>query len=150
MIKRLFITLTLMCMALCAYAGHNIKIDFRNGSTMFFTLNSKPTVSFQNRCLEVNKDSKITFSFDDIVNYHSSEMAGASSHNSLNILLVNNETLQVKNAHPGSTIAVTSATGSVAFKSKVGSDGKVNIQMPNRAGVYTLSAGYQSFKIIRK
>lgn len=152
MIKRFIITLFLTYLAINSFAGHNLKIDFRNGSSIVFILNNKPTLSFQNRCLEVNKDTKTTFSFDDIVNYHVTESMGTSIHNSssLNILLVNNETLQVKNAHPGSSISLTSATGNVVSKAKIGPDGKADVKIPDRAGVFVLSAGFQSLKIIRK
>lgn len=155
MIKRLITSLAFICLVLGAYAYSNqLKMEFKNGSSIGFSMSSKPNLSFQNHCLVVNKDAKTAFSFEDILIYHLKEN-GLSEANkrysdALNIILINDGTLQIQNAHPGSTIALTAINGAVVSKTKVGVDGKVNVNMPSKAGTYTLSAGFQSFKIIRK
>jgi hypothetical protein len=56
----------------------------------------------------------------------------------------------VQNAQPNLTVSLVSISGSVLSQTKADADGKATISMPNTAGVYVLSTGNQSFKIIRK
>jgi hypothetical protein len=56
----------------------------------------------------------------------------------------------VQNAQPNLTVSLVSISGSVLSQTKADADGKASIVIPNKAGVYVLSTGNQSFKIIRK
>jgi hypothetical protein len=68
----------------------------------------------------------------------------------LQIVWIDNETIEVQNAQPNLTVSLVSISGSVLSQTKADADGKATISMPNTAGVYVLSTGNQSFKIIRK
>ncbi|MEE0996010.1 MAG: T9SS type A sorting domain-containing protein, partial [Paludibacteraceae bacterium] len=63
---------------------------------------------------------------------------------------IDNETVEVQNAQPNLTVSLVSISGSVLSQTKADADGKAAIVIPNKAGVYMLSTGNQSFKIIRK
>lgn len=70
--------------------------------------------------------------------------------NSLVIVWVDDNTIEVQNATPGSEVSLTAVNGMVVSKNKVDLDGKATVKVSNNAGVYIISADKQSFKIIRK
>jgi hypothetical protein len=155
MIKRLFTSLFLIGLTLGTYAEVKyMTIEMKNGSKISFLLNDNPVITYQSESLVVNNDAKNTYSFEDVKNYHFTEMdeSGVDNlpANDLRIVWVDDETIGVQNALPNSTIAITAINGVVISQTKADADGKATIKMPQKAGVYVISAGKQSFKIIRK
>lgn len=155
MIKRLFSTLFLIALAFGAYAEVKyMTIEMKNGSMISFLLADNPVITYQSESLVVNNDAKTTYSFEDVKNYHFTESdesgVDALPANDLRIVWVDDETIGVQNALPNSTIAITAINGVVVSQTKTDVDGKSTVRMPNKAGVYVLSVGKQSFKIIRK
>ena len=155
MIKRLITTLSLTCLALGIHAEVKyMTIEMKNGSKISFLLNDNPVITYQSESLVVNNDAKNTYSFEDVKNYHFTEMdeSGVDNlpANDLRIVWVDDETIGVQNALPNSTIAITAINGVVISQTKTDADGKSTVRMPNKTGVYVISAGKQSFKIIRK
>lgn len=155
MIKRLITTLSLICLALGAYAeAKYMTIEMVNGSRISFLLADNPVITYQNGSLVVNNDTKTTYSFDDVKNYHFTESndsgVDALNANELRLVWIDNETIEVQNAQPNLTISLVSINGSVLSQTTADTDGKATISISNEAGVYMLSTGNQSFKIIRK
>lgn len=155
MIKRLFTSLFLIGLTLGTYAEVKyMTIEMKNGSKISFLLADNPVITYQSESLVVNNDAKNTYSFEDVKNYHFTEMdeSGVDNlpANDLRIVWVDNETIGVQNALPNSTIAITAINGVVISQTKTDADGKSTVRMPNKTGVYVISAGKQSFKIIRK
>ena len=155
MIKRLFTSLFLIGLTLGTYAEVKyMTIEMKNGSKISFLLADNPVITYQSESLVVNNDPKNSYSFEDVKNYHFTEMneSGVDNlpANDLRIVWVDDETIGVQNALPNSTIAITAINGVVVSQTKTDVDGKSTVRMPNKAGVYVLSVGKQSFKIIRK
>lgn len=155
MIKRLFTSLFLIGLTLGTYAEVKyMTIEMKNGSKISFLLADNPVITYQSESLVVNNDAKNTYSFEDVKNYHFTEMdeSGVDNlpANDLRIVWVDDETIGVQNALPNSTIAITAINGVVVSQTKTDADGKSTVRMPNKTGVYVLSVGKQSFKIIRK
>lgn len=155
MIKRLFTSLFLIGLTLGTYAEVKyMTIEMKNGSKISFLLADNPVITYQSESLVVNNDAKNTYSFEDVKNYHFTEMdeSGVDNlpANDLRIVWVDDETIGVQNALPNSTIAITAINGVVISQTKTDADGKSTVRMPNKTGVYVISAGKQSFKIIRK
>ena len=155
MIKRLFTSLFLIGLTLGTYAEVKyMTIEMKNGSKISFLLADNPVITYQSESLVVNNDAKNTYSFEDVKNYHFTEMdeSGVDNlpANDLRIVWVDDETIGVQNALPNSTIAITVINGVVVSQTKTDADGKSTVRMPNKTGVYVLSVGKQSFKIIRK
>ena len=155
MIKRLFTSLFLIGLAFGAYAEvRYMTIEMKNGSMISFLLADNPVITYQSESLVINNDAKTTYSFEDVKNYHFTEMdesgVDALSANDLRIIWVDDETIGVQNALPNSIIAITAVNGVVVSQTQTDVDGKSTVRMPNKAGVYVLSVGKQSFKIMRK
>ena len=155
MIKRLFTSLFLIGLTLGTYAEVKyMTIEMKNGSKISFLLADNPVITYQSESLVVNNDPKNSYSFEDVKNYHFTEMneSGVDNlpANDLRIVWVDDETIGVQNALPNSTIAITAINGVVVSQTKTDADGKSTVRMPNKTGVYVLSVGKQSFKIIRK
>lgn len=155
MVKKLLASLAMACMAIGANAESNyMTVEKINGSKISFLLADNPVITYKDGNLVINKDEKTTYSFDDIKNYHFTEKneTGVESVSSvaLRIVWIDDATIEVQNAQPGSVVALTAINGTVVATSKSDAEGKATVKMPNNAGVYVLSAGNQSFKIIRR
>ncbi|MCQ2190309.1 MAG: T9SS type A sorting domain-containing protein [Paludibacteraceae bacterium] len=155
MIKKLFASLLLAGLASSIYAESKyMTIDFNNGTSVSFLLEDNPVITYENESLLVNKDEKTTYSFDDIKNYHFTEddqtAAKMTIANTLEIVKLNDETIEVKNAKANCDVAVYTISGTVASQAKVNAEGQAIVKLPNQTGVYVIKAGKQSFKIIRK
>ncbi len=155
MIKRFITTLSLACMAFGAFAEVNyMTVEKNDGTKYSFLLAENPVITYENDNLVINKDAKTTYSFEDIKNYHftvdnQSDVDMVSSK-VLKIVWIDDATIEVQNAQAGSVVSLTAINGTVVAKTKADAEGKATVKMPNNAGVYVLSAGTQSFKIIRK
>lgn len=155
MIKRLFTTLSLICLALGAYAeAKYMTIEMSNGSKISFLLADNPVITYQKESLVVNNNEKTTYSFEAVKNYHFTESndsrVDALSANELRIVWVDDETIEVQNAQSNSIVAIVAINGVVASQTKTDAEGTATVKIPNKAGVYVVTVGRQSFKIIRK
>lgn len=155
MVKRLLSTLAFTCLTLGIYAGSScLVVEMKDGKSVSFVLSEKPVLTFENRNLVINKDSETSYSFENIKNYHFSKdvetAANMFSSETLKVVWVDNQTLEVQNAKPSSLITLTAINGSVVSKSNADGAGMATVRVPNNAGIYVLSAENQSFKIIRK
>ena len=159
--KRFITTLALMCMVLGLHAESKyLTVEMKEGAKVSFLLADNPVITYQSGSLVVNKDEKTTYAFESVKNYHFTENNEGSSGGTtkveesysqlLQIAWIDNETIEVQNAQPNLTISLVSISGSVLSQTKADADGKATIVIPNKAGVYVLTAGNQSFKIIRK
>lgn len=155
MVKKLLASLALCCMTIGANAESNyMTVEKINGSKISFLLADNPVITYKDGNLVINKDAKTTYSFEDIKNYHFTEnddtKATAINAESLRFVWIDDATIEVQNTQPGSVVALTAINGSVVATSKADAEGKAIVKMPNNAGIYVLSAGNQSFKIIRR
>lgn len=155
MVKKLLAVCALAFLALSANAESNyMTVEKTNGSKISFLLADNPVITYKDGNLVINKDAKTTYSFEDIKNYHFTEnddtKATSVSAEALRIVWIDDATVEVRNAQSGSVIALTAINGTVVATSKADADGNATVKMPYNAGVYVLSAGNQSFKIIRK
>lgn len=155
MIKRFISAFSLLCLTLGINAESNyMTVEKNDGSLISFLLADNPVITYQNDCLIINKDANTTYSFDDIKNYHFTEedvtAAESVSAVALKFVWIDDATIEIQNAQSGAAVALTAVNGVVVSNSKVDADGKATVKIPNNKGVYVISAGKQSFKIIRK
>lgn len=155
MIKRFISTLSVIFLAFGVYAESKyMTVEKNDGSKISFLLDNNPVITYQNDNLVINKDAKTTYSLEDIKNYHFTESDDSKvemfSSNTMNIVWLDDATIEVKNAMSNTVVMLTAVNGVVVANTKADSEGKATVKIPNQAGVYVLSAGNQSFKIIRK
>lgn len=133
-------------------------VEMKNGAKVSFLLEDSPVITFQSGNLVVNKDAETTYSFESIKNYHFTEQnegggttkANEAYADALQIVWLDNETVEVRNAQPNLSVRLFSVNGAAMAQTVTDTDGKAAVSVPNKAGVYVISAGNQSFKIIRK
>ncbi|MCQ2190304.1 MAG: hypothetical protein MJY63_01510 [Paludibacteraceae bacterium] len=155
MVEKLLASLAMACMTIGANAVSNyMTVEKNDGSLISFLLADNPVITYQNDCLIINKDANTTYSFDDIKNYHFTEedVTAAESISAivLKFVWIDDATIEIQNAQSGAAVSLTAVNGVVVSNSKVDADGKATVKIPNNKGVYVISAGKQSFKIIRK
>lgn len=155
MIKRFISVFSLLCLTLGINAESNyMTVEKNDGSLISFLLADNPVITYQNDCLIINKNANTTYSFDDIKNYHFTveDVTAAESVSAiaLKFVWIDDATIEIQNAQSGAAVALTAVNGVVVSNSKVDADGKATVKIPNNKGVYVISAGKQSFKIIRK
>ena len=155
MMKRFISILSLICLSLAAFAESQYMIvEMKNGTSVSFLLADKPVVTFQNSYLEINKDAQTTYAIENVNKFYFKE--GESTNNeitpveSLRVISVDENTLEVQNAQPNLTVSLLSIMGVTISQVNVNEEGSALINMPDRAGVYLLLVGNQSVKIIRK
>ena len=59
-------------------------------------------------------------------------------------------TLQVLNAQPAEKVTLVSINGSIVLTSMTDMNGSAIVKLPGRDGVYVLTVGTKSIKVIRK
>lgn len=155
MVKKFLTVISSLCMAFGMSAESKCMIvELMNESAISFPLTEKPVITFQNRNLVVNKDAETTYSFDDVKNFHFSECEATGvetlTTNVIRVYQIDDETIEVQNVQPKTIVTLTSSNGVVLFQTEAGADGIAVIKTAKLTGVYILSAGNQSFKIIYK
>lgn len=155
MVKRIITACSLAFLFLSAQATSNyMTVEKTDGSLISFKLSENPVITYESDNLVINKDAKTTYSFEDVKNYHFTEFDQSDvtmiSAKSLQIVWIDDVTIEVQNAQPNSVVSLTAINGAVLSNSKSDADGKATVKMPANSGVYVLTAGNQSFKIIRK
>ncbi len=152
--QKLFIALLSLSAACGALAeGKYMTVELKNGDLYSFLLSDKPVVTYNEANLVINSNDRTSYAISGVKNYHftKSDATSLETVNSfLRIVNIDNETVEVQNAKPMSAVSLTSTSGVQILSSCAGSDGRVVVELPESKGVYILSVGNQSFKVIRK
>lgn len=151
---KLLATISLLCSACGIFATENyMTVELKNGDLYSFLLADKPVVSYNDASLVINSNDKTSYAISDVKNYHftKSDATSLETVNSfLRIVNIDDKTVEVQNAKPMLQVTLTSTSGVQILSSCAGSDGRVVVKLPESKGVYLLSVGDQSFKVIRK
>lgn len=146
-------TLLLGLMSINAAATH-LTVELKAGNKYSFLLADKPVITFSNGDLVVNGDAETSYSIDGVKNFHFTE-GDASGVESLSvgdirIVSLDNATIQVQNLEKSSVVTLVNVSGVVLSSVKADAEGYATVSLPQAKGVYVLSVGAKSFKIIRK
>ena len=146
-------TLLLGLMSINAAATH-LTVELKAGNKYSFLLADKPVITFSNGDLVVNGDAETSYSIDGVKNFHFTE-GDASGVESLSvgdirIVSLDNATIQVQNLEKSSVVTLVNVSGVVLSSVKADAEGSAIVSLPQAKGVYILSVGSKSFKIIRK
>lgn len=154
MTKKIITSLLFACSALGIQAESKyMTVELTSGTLFSFLLESNPVITYEDNSLLINKDAKTTYALDQIKNYHFTEDDQTAvemfSANALRIVKIDEETIEVQNAQAGTIVTITAVNGMVMSQAKADSEGKATVKLPNQKGVYVVTAGNKSFKIIR-
>ncbi len=129
-------------------------VELKNGDMFSFLLSEKPVVTYQDANLVINGSASTSYSIEGIKNYHftKEDVTGDVSLSSAALRIVNtdNQTIEVQNARPLTAVSLNSVGGVKVLSAFADMNGEATISLPVQQGIYVLSVGDQSFKIIRK
>lgn len=140
---------------LCANAAAQyMTVELKSGDKFSFLLEDNPVVTFKNVNLVVNGNAETSYAIAGVKNYHFTEgdVTGVSDYKSDAVCIesVDNNTLKINNASPSAKIALIGISGVVPFTTMADAAGSAFVSLPEQKGVYVLTVGCQSFKLIRK
>lgn len=155
MVKRIIAILGMAGCLLCANATKNyMTIEQLNGSKYSFLLDENPVITYENGILVVNGNATTQYSIESIKNYHFTENDETAVKNqkseTLRITTLNESSLQVQNAKASEKVTLVNVNGQAVFSASTDNEGSAIVTLPAQKGVYVLSVGTQSIKVIRK
>ncbi|MBO4804497.1 MAG: hypothetical protein J5554_00485 [Paludibacteraceae bacterium] len=155
MLKKCLMILALLYGALSATAAvQYMTIELKSGGKFSFLLADNPIVTYANGDLSVNGSPSTSYAISGVKNYHFTEKneTGLSSVSSetLSIVSLDDNTLGIQNAPASAKAILLTATGVVASTAVVDASGAATLVLPQQKGLYVLSVGELSIKLIRK
>ncbi|MBR4840713.1 MAG: hypothetical protein IK005_09585 [Paludibacteraceae bacterium] len=155
MLKKCLMILALLYGALSATAAvQYMTIELKSGGKFSFLLADNPIVTYANGDLSVNGSPSTSYAISGVKNYHFTEKneTGLSSVSSetLSIVSLDDNTLGIQNAPASAKAILLTATGVVSSTAVVDASGAATLVLPQQKGLYVLSVGELSIKLIRK
>ena len=156
--KKLILSSLLSIFALAANAASTyVTVQLVNGSMYSFLLADFPVITYADGDLVVNGDAATSYAISGVQNYHFSDAdetveTGVSEtiKNSLQIIALDKDLIQIKGATAGAKVSLFSAAG-VEYKGlSADMDGAAQVELPQAKGVYIINVDGKSFKVIRK
>lgn len=141
----------------CSATVKYMTVELKSSEKYSFLLADKPVVTFQNGDLVVNGSAETSYAISGVKDYHFTEKdeteATGETLKSVEtgcVIFENNGVVFVQKANPSADVLLFNVNGVVLSKTSVDNNGNAELKLPNFAGVYVLSVGNQSFKLIRK
>lgn len=147
-------SIALLCGALCASAAvQYMTVEQKSGAKYSFLLSEKPVVTYTDGNLVVNGEASTSYAISGVKNYHftESDLTGVETTDAEMLRIITDETtVLVENAPVGASVTLLNAVGSNLAATTADQGGTASIALPSTKGVYILTVGRHSFKIIRK
>ena len=155
MCRKILCILCLFVAALSANAAVGyMTIEKKSGEKFSFMLMEKPVVTFVSGNLVVNGNAQTSYAIAEVRNYHFTEndLTGVANLSSevFRIATYEDGSLQVQNAAAFSDVSIVNMNGVVVSSARTDATGSASINLSNLKGIYILSVGNQSVKLIRK
>lgn len=141
----------------CSATVKYMTVELKSSEKYSFLLADKPVVTFQNGDLVVNGSAETSYAISGVKDYHFTEKdeteATGETLKSVEtgcVIFENNGVVFIQKANPSADVLLFNVNGVVLSKTSVDNNGNAELKLPDFAGVYVLSVGNQSFKLIRK
>ena len=143
----------LLLTTLYSHAGTKyMTVEQKTGEKFSFLLANKPIVTYENDELVVN-GSGSSFVIDDLKNFYftDEDHTGVANQTTdvLSVVKTDENTIRVENAAAGVAVKLVSASGSVVATGTTDQNGAASLSFPSQTGVYVLTIGNNSFKVVR-
>lgn len=153
--KKLISLMGLLCSVLSASATvQYMTVEQQSGEMYSFLLKDNPEITYENGNLVVNGSASTSYAISGVKNYHFTESDLTKVENlsveTLRIVSLDDATIEVQNASANAKVVLINANGAMQSINTANADGTATVNLPNQKGVYVLSVGNKSFKIIRK
>ena len=153
MVKKIFTLLSLCGCLVCVNAKKQyMTIEQKSGEKFSFLLDENPEITYSDGNLVVNGNAITSYAISSVKNYHFTETASVDTKisNELRIVNLDQSTIQVQNANASEKATLINVNGVILFESATDAEGTVIVTLPEQKGVYILSIGAHSIKVIRK
>ncbi len=145
----------MLCFSCGVYAEKNcMTIEMKTGTKYNFLLDSNPVITYSYGDLVVNDGEYSTYEISRVRNYYFTETnpsaTSSVSASGTGIVTVNGETVEVRNADVKEKVVLSTVAGAVLAESFADYNGFASIALPNSKGVYLLTIGENTIKVIRK
>lgn len=145
----------MLCGTLLVNAAVNyMTVELKTGDKFSFLLKAKPVITYGGGNMEINDGSTTNYALNSVKNYHFTESDESGVDNMgadiLRIVSIDENTIGVENAQAGAGVTLLTAGGTIVSTTTTDQAGTATITLPSAQGVYVLSVGKQSFKLIRK
>lgn len=129
-------------------------VEQNDGKKYSFLLADKPVVTYEDGNLVVNGNVSTSYAISDVKNFHFTEgdESGVKDADAelLRVITIDDNTIRVENALANAKVMLFNINGATIFTTTTDPLGTVTINLPNQKGVYVLTVGEQSIKVIRK
>ena len=142
-----------ICFSLSA-AINTVTVELMSGDVYGFLLAEKPVFSYSEGELIVKSNGSTSYVLSDVKYHHFTDghvsIVKSLSVSDLRIVAIDESTIKVENSEGHAEVILVNATGRVVSAVKTDSEGSAIVTLPVNKGVYVLSVGRKSVKIIRK
>lgn len=128
-------------------------VELNSNAKYKFLLANQPVVTFDKGNLVVNGEEATSYEITGVKNCHfESEITEAKSVavNELQIIYVDENTIRVQNAISNAPVSILSVSGVVFSNQNADDSGETVLNLPTQKGVYVITVGDKSFKVVRK
>ncbi|MBP3717760.1 MAG: hypothetical protein J6I79_09735 [Paludibacteraceae bacterium] len=129
-------------------------IEKTNGEKFSFLLAETPVITFVGDDLVVNGSSETSYAVTDVKNYHFTEtdqtVVEKQTSELLRFVVLDEGVVEVQNATPASKVFLISAAGVVLSTTFVSENCSAVVSLPASKGLFVISVGNKSIKLIRK
>ena len=129
-------------------------VEKTNGDLVCFLLADGPSIIYDKGMMIINGNSSTSYGLNDVKNFHFSESDVTAADNAKSgtfcVIAEGANAVRVQNATIGASVTLTNVNGTVLANGKVDNEGVATLVLPSAKGVYVLSVGNKSFKLIRK
>lgn len=138
---------------LYSHAGTKyMTVEQKTGEKFSFLLANKPIVTYENDELVVN-GSGSSFVIDDLKNFYftDEDHTGVANQTTdvLSVVKTDENTIRVENAAAGVAVKLVNASSSIVATCTTDQNGAASLSFPSQTGVYVLTIGNNSFKVVR-
>lgn len=132
----------------------HVTVELKEGGKYSFLLAEKPVITFKGADLVVNDNAATSYALSDVKNYHFTESdetkVEAVANAEIRIVNLNEQTIEVQNSEASVKVNLIAANSAVLSTTTTDANGKATINLPQTKGVYIVTVGNKSFKVIRK
>lgn len=139
---------------LSTQAASHLIVDLTTGESYSFLLKGETVITFENFKFVLGGNETTSYSLLKVDNYHfiqaGTDVPTVEAKCDLRIVELDDNTLQVQKAESGADVMLISLAGTVQSRTKADADGEATVSLPQTKGIYLLTVGKHSFKVIRK
>lgn len=153
--NRIFALLGLCgCIMSSNAAVQYMTIELKSGMKYSFLLDENPEVTYSSGNMVINGDASTSYSLGGVRRFYFTEGDKTAVKNEnldmLRFVVLDETKLEVLNAPAFETINLVNVNGVVVLSVTADEKGSAVISLPVQKGVYVLSVGAESIKLVRK